>query len=173
MTNEIMIINQITTTSTDVKREAWRQLKKQNPSNEHLRRIIRYTYLRQEAGEQLMKQNPSNEDLCCLIEYTDLKQEAAIMLRNHLGLKAIDEKALMKEIAERVVSQAHLLTMGYWHCGTSHCIGGWLCLLNEQSKEAEQKYGTQTVACALLPSYAHLFYESHQRALQALSELLS
>jgi len=58
----------------------WKQLLKQNPTNDDLRYLIEYTDKKDEASEQLLKQNPTNDDLRYLIEYTDKKDEAKKIL---------------------------------------------------------------------------------------------
>jgi hypothetical protein len=65
-----------------VSKQEWEQLLKQNPSNDDLIYIIRYTDKKNEAGKQLLKQNPTNDDLYYIIKYTDKKNEAQLVLDN-------------------------------------------------------------------------------------------
>ena len=159
---------------TDLKQQAAEQLLKQQPSNYDLSYIIEYTDLKQQAWEQLLKQQPSNYDLRYIIRYTDLKQQAAQILRGKFGITGpVDELADMKEIAKNVLERPGSLKMDKWHCGTSHCIGGWECMLNKDAAEIEKRSDTETAAYAMLPSYSHLFYKSDGEALEFLNNLLN
>jgi hypothetical protein len=51
-------------------------LLKQNPSNEELESIMRYSNLKDEAAKELLKRSPDNDELYSIIEYSNLKQEA-------------------------------------------------------------------------------------------------
>jgi hypothetical protein len=121
-----------------------------------------------------MKQSSSNEDLRYIIRYTDMKQVAANALRERFGITGpVDEKAHMKIIAEKVLSHPGSLRMDRWHCGTSHCVAGWECVLNEDAKKIEQASDAETAGFAMLPSFSHLFYTDNDTALAALKEIAS
>jgi DNA-binding MarR family transcriptional regulator len=161
---------------TDKKNEAWEQLLKQSPSNYDLRYIIEYTDKKNEAAEQLLKQSPSNEDLRYIIRYTDgpISKSAAAELRSSLGITVpVDEEKLIKEIAQAVTERPGSLEMSKWHCGTTHCIAGWACVLNPIASELEKKFDTETAGHAVLPSYAKHFYSTNEEALELLNNVLT
>ncbi len=113
----------------------------------------------------------SNYDLRYIIEYTDKKNEAWEQLMKNLEVtEKVDEEALIKEIAENVLDRPGSLNMGKWHCGTSHCLAGWACILNETAAEIEQRFDTETAGDAVLPSYSHLFFETNEKVLAILEE---
>ena len=157
---------------TDKKNEAWEQLLKQSPSNSDLCYIIEYTDKKNEAGERLLKQSPSNDDLLYIVKYTDKKNEAAKELRSRFGApEIIDEHNHIKAIAEAVLSQPGSLCMDRWHCETTHCLAGWECVLSEEARKIETQSDTETAGCAMLPSYAHLFFSDNETVLEELKKV--
>ncbi|MBX3253949.1 MAG: hypothetical protein KF862_07385 [Chitinophagaceae bacterium] len=138
-------------------------------SNYDLRYIIRYTDKKDVAGEQLLKQSPSNEDLRYIIRYTDKKDVAWEQLRKNLNVTAIvNEEALIKDIAKNVLDRPGSLDMSQWHCGTSHCLAGWACVLSPEAAEVEHRYDTETAGDVFLPNYSHLFFEDNDTVLEVL-----
>ncbi len=121
-------------------------------------------------------QGKTNSELTYILRWcTDekLRNAAWEMLRANLGLKdvVVEEKALMKQIADAVLSRPGSLDMGHWHCGTSHCLSGWACVLDPIAKDVEEKYNTEIAGCAVLPSYAHLFYSDNETVLKILEQI--
>jgi hypothetical protein len=124
--------------------------------------------------EQLLKQSPTDRDLLLVIKDSPLKLEAAAALREKHGVfGTLDEKGLMTTIANRVLQQPAGLRMDKWHCGHSHCIGGWACVESEYAAKIEAATDTETAAHAMLPSYSHLFFISDAEALKALEKIAS
>ena len=55
--------------------------------------------------------------------------------------------------------------MEAWHsdCGTSHCLAGWACHLNEKAKELEESQGSAIAGLLTLGPEAHnYFYKSNK-----------
>ena len=142
----------------------------QEKSNEDLRYIIRWVpEQRSAAWEQLLKQSPSNLMLAEILQHNTEDKEFSITvgkrLREQIGFVGeVDEIFEMKRIAERAINQPADFEMEDWHCGTSHCIGGWGCLLNKEAARVEVEHGTFVAASALLPSFVPLFFESKETA---------
>jgi hypothetical protein len=63
--------------------------------------------------------------------------------------------------------------MSEWHCGTSHCIAGWLCVLNKDAAMIESNYDTAMAGAAFLPSFVPLFYKSDDEAMQVLTQIIN
>ena len=95
------------------------------------------------------------------------------MLRERFGVKAINQLNAIKRIKKIVLNNPEKLHQSDWHseCGTSHCIAGWLCTLNEKARQLEEKTTTEFAGCALLSDYAHLFHKSDEEVLQFLQEV--
>jgi hypothetical protein len=111
--------------------------------------------------KKLLTQNPTNDDLRYIIRWTDKKDEAWEKLRQSIGVEAIDEDKMIKEIAEIVLKNPGKLRQDNWHCKTAHCIAGWLCVLNGTAADVERRFDTPTAGFALLPKYSHLFYNTN------------
>ena len=92
-------------------------------------------------------------------------------MADNVGLSHIDEKKLIKQIANNVIERPGSLNMNSWHCGTSHCLAGWACVLDEDVMEVEKKESTQIAGAAALPSYVHLFYSDNDTVLQVLENI--
>lgn len=156
--------------------EQAKELLENNPTNWDLYKIIAYTDLKKEAAAQLLNQNPTNGELVTIlrdVEDSNIRQEAVHRLRQGIGVpENIDEDFEMKRIAQVVTANPYCLDMSSWHCDTTHCIAGHLCILNEQASELEKKYGTAVVAAAFLPSYVPMFYTSNEEALKFLKSFL-
>ncbi|MXV16862.1 hypothetical protein [Hufsiella ginkgonis] len=159
----------------DLKNRAWELLATKNPTNEQLTYIIRWCPdgdLKNRAGELLATKNPTNEQLTYIMEYCpdgDLKNRAWERLRANLGIVVpVDEEVLIKEIANAVLSRPGSLKMESWHCGTSHCLAGWACVLNPIAKEIESKHDTRIAGSAVLPHYAQFFYSDNDQVLEIL-----
>ena len=139
------------------------------------------TDLKNEAGRQMLTQKPSNYELVNILKYLERRDFesqkiidlAAAELRKSVGINEIvDEGALIKEIAEVVMKNPASLKMLDWHCGTSHCIGGYACILNPIAKEVEVRFGTLIAAAAVLPNYVPLFFKDNEEALDVLKSVL-
>lgn len=111
------------------------------------------------------------------IEYgnnDELRNRAGKALQIHVGLiNPPNEAELIKAVAERIISQPSDLKMDTWHCGTSHCIGGWACIISPIASQIEKKYNTKIAASAVLPSYAQWFYTDEDTALKRLESVLT
>lgn len=44
---------------------------------------------------------------------------------------------LLEKIAEVIEAQPELFDMGYWHCETTHCIGGWAQRLSGRAENID------------------------------------
>jgi len=156
----------------------YQEILKNNPSNGDLCYIMCYCTdetLRNSAGEMLKGQSPSNDDLCYIMRHSPdetFRNSAWEMLKAAVapGVE-IDEEALIKEIAQQVLSHPGSLEMSEWHCGAAHCLAGWATVLNEDARKIEQEHDTHTAGCVALPSYAHLFFLSNEEALEVLKNL--
>jgi hypothetical protein len=62
----------------------------------------------------------------------------------------------MLSIANEVMACPSNLRMDKWHCGTTHCIGGWACVISEYARKIEAATDTETASYAMLPNYSHL-----------------
>ena len=152
---------------------AGEQLLKQSPSNDDLLYIIEYVEAaRDRAWEQLLKQSPSNYDLLYIIRYVEAARDRArAQVLSGLPSEAIDEKVLIKEIADAVLSRPGSLRMDQWHCGTSHCLAGWACVLNKPAAQLETLTNTETAGHIALPSYAKYFYDDDATVLELLKQV--
>ena len=140
-------------------------------SNYDLRYIIEYTDKKNEAAAQLLTQSPTNNDLRYIIEYTDKKNEAGAQLLKNLGeSNPPDEEKLIVKIANSVLSRPGSLKQESWHCGTSHCLGGWATIEDESGMalRIEKAHNTETAGCAVLPNYACYFYRDDNTVLEML-----
>ena len=121
-----------------------------------------------------MNSNLTNQELLDTILYsnkTDKRNEAWEQLRKNLNIVVpVDEEALIKQIAHNVLERPGALNMDSWHCGTSHCLAGWACVLNPIASEIESKTDTETAGCAVLPSYANLFFSDNETVLKILKD---
>jgi hypothetical protein len=137
--------------------------------------VIRYTDLKTEAWAQLLKQSPDDGTLVFVIKTTpELRAEAARMIRERHGVfGSLDEDGLMRSVAAAVIERPGSLKMDAWHCGTSHCIGGWACVLSEYAARIEKESNAETAAHAMLPSYSHLFFTDDKTALAELHKIAS
>lgn len=119
--------------------------------------------------------NKSSYELRDIIANTsdaDLRNAAGAQLKEQVGFTGtVDELALMKEIASAVIDRPGSLDMGSWHCGTSHCIAGWACVLNKDAAALENVYTTELAGAVVLPSYSHLFFKNNEEAMAALKEI--
>ena len=151
-------------------------------TNSELVNIIANSYdsdLKNKAWELLATQSPSNSELTYILEYcsdSDLKNKAGELLATVLGVKdKINEKELIKEIAETVLSRPGSLKMSTWHCGTSHCLAGWACVINPDAMQLEKELGgeegTRIAGSVFLPNYANLFYEDNETVLKVLKQV--
>jgi hypothetical protein len=94
---------------------------------------------------------------------------AVAQLQKNVGITVpVDEKSLMKQIANEVINRPGSLKMNDWHCGTAHCIGGWACVLNPLAKQIEKENSTFIASVAVLPSYVPVFFISDSEALEML-----
>jgi Pentapeptide repeats (8 copies) len=84
------------------------------------------------------------------------------------GIPKVDP-ALPLLVAEAILAEPALLDMRCWHgsssCGTTHCLAGWAVTLTPGGNLLEQRVGSSTAGQLLLPSAAHLFLESNEKAL--------
>jgi hypothetical protein len=66
--------------------------------------------------------------------------------------------------------------MSQWHCGTSHCLAGWACVIHPDVMKAEKEIGgengTRIAGSAALPSFAHLFYSDNDTVLEVLKNIV-
>ena len=127
---------------------------------------------RNQAGTVLATKNPTNSELTYIMRYcsdADLRNQAWTVLATNCGIEGkVDEEALIKEIAIQVLDRPGSLNMGQWHCGTSHCLAGWACIINPEAKKIENSESTEIAGAAVLPSYAHLFYSDNNVVLELL-----
>lgn len=118
--------------------------------------------------------NKSNSELINTIHSgnADLRNAAWAQLKAQVGFTGtVDELALIKEIAADVIDRPGSLIQESWHCGTSHCVAGWACVLNKYAAEFEAKYSTELAGCLVLPNYAHLFFKGNDEVLAILKEI--
>ena len=161
--------------SESLKNSAWELLKEKSPTNSELTYIIEYCSsesLKNSTWELLKEKSPTNSELTYIIECCSsesLKNSAWELLKEKLGItEDIDQEALITEIANEVLSRPGSLKMNNWHCGTSHCIAGWACVINPVGMRVEKEHSTQIAGSALLPKYAHMFYVEDDVALEFL-----
>lgn len=64
----------------DNRKEAWEQLKLQNPTCEELETVLTCTDYCDEAWDLLKEQNPTKEVLISVMKWTDKKKEAGAFL---------------------------------------------------------------------------------------------
>jgi hypothetical protein len=159
----------------ELKNKAWEVLSTQQPTNSELTYILRWcgdAELKNKAWEVLSTQQPTNSELTYILRWcgdAELKNKAWEVLRLNLGITTpVDEEALIKEIAENVLSRPGSLKMDSWHCGTSHCLAGWACVLSPIGAEVESKESTEIAGAALLPNYAQFFFSSNEKVLDIL-----
>lgn len=274
---------------SNLKMEAWERLLKQEPTNEDLKRIVHYTDLEDLAWERLLKQSPTNEDLLDFVkdysetgrkkeeaaallierdlgidELTDLiiynqeadraleklkakqptcddletvfrngesrasinhvaelslslnpdkeqlwqifersdkKAEAALQLiqlplelyeladliigtsiepvlelvsqRVQFDRSQVNEGALIRKIAQKLIENPELLNVNHWHDGDTHCLGGWAIMLNDKAKEIEKQVSSEIAAGLLLTNYTHLFFADKQAVLDELNNVVA
>ncbi len=158
--------------------EAKSILNQENPTNSELTYIIKYcpdADLKNKAGELLATKNPTNSELTYIIKYcpdADLKNKSGELLRINLGItEVIDEKALIKEIAKSILERPNSLKMDSWHCGTSHCLAGWACVINKTAMKIESEHNTEIAGCAIIPSMAQHFFKSDAEVLEILKQI--
>ena len=88
----------------------------------------------------------------------------------YLGGANLDYKlqeGLLGEIAAIVIADNTCLDMGIWHCGTTHCLAGWACHLNDKAKELEKTHGTQIAGLLTLGAEAHShFFDDNEEAIE-------
>ncbi len=166
----------------DLKNKAGELLATKSPTNSELTYILEYCSdadLKNKAWELLATKSPTNSELTYILRWcsdADLKNKAWELLATDLGvLGKVNEKALIKEIAETVLSRPESLNMSKWHCGTSHCLAGWACVLNPDAMQVEKNIGreegTRIAGSVFLPSYANLFYEDNDKVLEVLTAI--
>ena len=77
------------------------------------------------------------------------------------------QEGLLGEIAAIVIADNTCLDMGIWHCGTTHCLAGWACHLNDKAKELEKTHGTQIAGLLTLGAEAHShFFDDNEEAIE-------
>lgn len=177
-TNNELIDILIYSKDIDTINQAWEKLLNQSPDNEDLTYIIKYYKnidIINQACEILLKQSPDNYDLTSIIEYcknVNIVNQAIKKLRTNLKIKTrLQEKSLIKKIAKTVIDNPERLDMDRWHCGTSHCIAGWACVLDKTAKELEINHGTKIAATAVIPNYAKYFNINNNEALKILKKI--
>ena len=124
----------------------------------------------------LTEQDPANRELTHVLRWCsdqEIRNAAWKMLTDSVGLVGVDETSLIKEIAVNVLERPGSLDMNSWHCGTSHCLAGWACVVNKQVMKVEKEHGTEIAGAAALPNYAHLFYSDNDTVLKKLEEVVS
>jgi hypothetical protein len=82
---------------------------------------------------------------------------------------------LPQKVAMAVNGEYSKLYMGDWHiCETTHCLAGWAIHLSGAAGYALEKATSPSVAGAMLmPSAAHLFGASNEKAMEWLQEQLA
>ncbi len=131
----------------ELRRSAWEYLKNKSPTPNNIRYILRWVF----------------DD--------DIKNQAGIFLRTMLGLPIVfDEHKQLREIAEQVLKNTETFQTVEWHIGDSHCIAGWLCVLNQDAAKIEAQYNTGVAGAAFLPSFVPYFYTSKDEAIKFLKQ---
>ncbi len=162
----------------DLKNRAGTQLISQQATNEDLRYVLRWcgdADLKNRALTQLISQQATNEDLAHAICFAPGTIPVAHpLLLKQLGIDVpVDEVALIKEIAENVLARPGSLEMASWHCGTSHCMSGWACVLNKTAENIERSSSTFIAGAAVIPNYAQHFFKSNNEALEIFKTVLA
>jgi hypothetical protein len=68
---------------------------------------------------------------------------------------------LLEKIAEIIIAEPENFDMGHFHCGTSHCIGGWAEILTGTPNYESPSYHVGQAALELTDAQAYaLFYSS-------------
>lgn len=126
-------------------------------------------------SEILQQQNPSNYDLRYIVRFVSdeaIRNKAWELLKKEQGItETPNEKELIKKIADSVVNRPGSLKMDSWHCGTSRCLAGWACVIDETAKKIEKQSNTETAGRIVLPSYQHLFFSDNETVLNILKEI--
>ncbi len=155
-----------------------------------------------EAAALCLKFNPTAGNLWDIIEYTDLKDQAAERLvqtakltlyeledlvvasaipsvvkalskRIKFDRSQVDEKKLIRKIAQKIVANPEILDVNSWHNGEKHSVGGWAITLNEAGKKVEKEYSSEIAACLLIPNYRHLIFADRETVLDGLNDIIS
>lgn len=89
----------------------------------------------------------------------------------------IPDPALPLLVAKTILASPKHLEMSTWHnrveCGTTHCLAGWAIHLTPRGSLLEEQVGPKTAGQLLLPSAAHLFMASNERAMDWCREMVA
>ena len=183
-TNQELVELIIYSSSAELKNKAGLLLADKNPTNSELTYILRWcpdAELKNKAGLLLADKNPTNSELTYILRWcpdAELKNKAGLLLADRFGVTdKVNEKVLIKKIAETVLSRPGSLKMSSWHCGTSHCVAGWACVIDPDAMQLEKEiggeYATRIAGSVFLPSYANMFYEDNDKVLEFFKKIVN
>lgn len=182
--------------------EAWERLKAMDPDSEDLFYLYwRETVKTEEAIAWCLTKNPNENELWNMLDCEETADEVAIRLiqfplelhkladiamhstvepvLNHVAEKVqfdrsqVDEGALIKALAEKLLQNPSLLNVNHWHDGETHCLGGWAIALVPEAQAIEKEYGSEIAAALLLPNYTHLFFADRETVMAGLGEVMA
>lgn len=143
-----------------------------NPGKEELWTIFDYSDNKTEAALQLIKYPLELHELADLIVGTSIEPVLELISRRvQFDRSQVNEGALMREIAQKLIQNPELLNVNAWHDGSTHCLGGWAIALNEKAQEIEKQFGPEIAAGLLLPAYTHLFFADKQTVMDELKSI--
>lgn len=144
-----------------------------NPDKEQLWQIFECSDKKAEAALQLIRLPLELNELADLIVGTSIEPVLELISqRVQFDRSQVNEEALIRKLAQKLIQNPELLNVNHWHDGDTHCLGGWAIMLNEKAHEIEKQFGSEIAAGLLLPNYTHLFFADKQAVLDGLQEMI-